>query len=177
MNLYRRLTRPCWLSASPQFQSCIAPCTRKAHGRLAAALLWLGAFSAALAAAQQFTPVHPLHPRSKRDSTNSLANAWQQVRRMHYDPAAWPGAARPQTGGPIPWVADLNTNNWEWLGPGNIGGRTRSILIHPTDPGTIWVGSVGGGVWKSTNNAASFFPCDDWMGNLAISCLALDQTN
>jgi hypothetical protein len=41
----------------------------------------------------------------------------------------------------------------------------------------MWVGGVGGGVWKSTNSAASFFPCDDWMGNLAVSCLALDQTN
>src|SRR3974390_1019774 len=63
------------------------------------------------------------------------------------------------------------------LGPGNIGGRTRSIVIHPTQPGTMWVGGVGGGVWKTTNNAASFFPCDDWMGSLAVSCMALDQTN
>lgn len=96
---------------------------------------------------------------------------------MKYDPNAWPGAAPPKTRGSGPLVATLNTNNWEWLGPGNIGGRTRSVVIHPTQPGTLWVGGVGGGVWKTTNNAASFFPCDDWMGSLAVSCMALDQTN
>jgi photosystem II stability/assembly factor-like uncharacterized protein len=50
-------------------------------------------------------------------------------------------------------------------------------VIHPAQSGTIWVGGVGGGVWKTTNNAASFFPCDDWMGSLAIGCMALDQIN
>src|SRR5690348_14966053 len=133
--------------------------------------------SASLAQAPPSRPLRHLHPQIKNAATNSLANAWQQVQRMKYDPRAWPGAALPKTSAPRPLVATLNTNNWEWLGPGNIGGRTRSILIHPTQPGTIWVGSVGGGVWKSTNNAASFFPCDDWMGSLAVSCMALDQTN
>src|SRR6516225_9548022 len=103
--------------------------------------LWL--VSASLAHAQQ--SIRPLHVQNKNPTTNSLAEAWQQSQRMKYDPAAWPGAALPKTSGPSRLVATLNTNNWEWLGPGNIGGRTRSILIHPTQPGTIWVGSVGGG--------------------------------
>ena len=34
---------------------------------------------------------------------------------------------------------------WTWLGPGNIGGRIRAIVIHPTTPTTMWLGSVGGG--------------------------------
>ncbi|HWW03458.1 MAG TPA: LamG-like jellyroll fold domain-containing protein [Candidatus Acidoferrum sp.] len=145
--------------------------------RLVAVLFFLGFASALVAQAQRSVPRRPLHLQNKNDATNTLADAWQQARQMKYDPNAWPGAALPKTGGPGPLVATLNTNNWEWLGPGNIGGRTRSIVIHPTQPGTMWVGGVGGGVWKTTNNAASFFPCDDWMGNLAVSCLALDQTN
>ena len=149
----------------------------KPFARLVPVVLFLGLASAWVAHAQQSRVLRPLHPRDKNPATNSLANAWRQVQQMKYDPAAWPGAAPPKTGGPSPLVASLNTNNWEWLGPGNIGGRTRSIVLHPTQAGTIWVGGVGGGVWKSTNNAASFFPCDDWMGNLAVSCLALDQTN
>ena len=133
--------------------------------------------SASVAHAQQFKVLRPLHMENKNSATNSLAEAWRQAQQMKYDPAAWPGAALPQAGGPSPLVATLNTNNWEWLGPGNVGGRTRSIAIHPSQPGTMWVGGVGGGVWKTTNNAASFFPCDDWMGNLAVSCMVLDQTN
>ena len=140
-------------------------------------LVLLAVFAAPLAHAQQTAAVRSIHSRSKTEATNTLAKAWKQLHRMRYNPAAWPGAALPRIGRPSPSVATLNTNNWEWLGPGNIGGRTRSILIHPTNPSTIWVGGVGGGVWKSTNNAASFSPCDDWMGNLAVSCMALDQTN
>ncbi len=133
--------------------------------------------TASVVHSQSSSALRPLHLQNKIPPTNSLADAWQQVLRMKYDPVAWPGAAPPKTRGPRPSVATLNTNNWEWLGPGNIGGRTRSILVHPSQPGTMWVGGVGGGVWKSTNNAASFFPCDDWMGNLAVSCMALDPTN
>ena len=146
--------------------------------KLVAAILWLDFASASDSHAQQSISLRPpLHPRNKNPATNSLADAWKQVQQMKYDSAAWPGAALPKTSGPSPLIATLNTNNWEWLGPGNIGGRTRSIVIHPTQPGTMWVGGVGGGVWKTTNNAASFFPCDDWMGNLAVSCMALDQTS
>jgi|GEM_PF-1108778 len=57
------------------------------------------------------------------------------------------------------WEAKLSAaggaNNIIWLerGPTNIGGRTRTIMIDPNDPTgkTIWAGSVGGGLWKTTN--------------------------
>jgi hypothetical protein len=110
-------------------------------------------------------------------STNGLINAIKQARQMQYNANAWPGAAGPKTGGIRPLVADLNTNNWEWLGPGNVGGRIRSILVHPTATNIMWIGSVGGGVWKTTNSAASWFPCDDWMANIAIGCMVLDPTD
>ena len=108
---------------------------------------------------------------------NGLVNAMQQAKKMPYNASAWPGAAQPATGGIHPLVAGLSTTNWEWLGPDNIGGRIRSILIHPAATNIMWIGSVGGGVWKTTNSAASWFPCDDWMANLAIGCLALDPTD
>lgn len=41
--------------------------------------------------------------------------------------------------------------NWISRGPQNVGGRTRSIIIHPNDPNIIWAGSVSGGVWKTTD--------------------------
>ena len=50
---------------------------------------------------------------------------------------------------------DAGLWNWEWLGPGNIGGRIRAILIHPTSTSTIWIGGVAGGIYKSTNGGAS----------------------
>ncbi len=76
-----------------------------------------------------------------------------------------------------PNVAGIQSSGWTWLGPGNIGGRVRSILVHPATNGLLWAGGVDGGVWETTNNAAGWFPLDDFMANLAISCLAMDPTN
>jgi len=45
---------------------------------------------------------------------------------------------------------------WEELGPNNIGGRTRAILVDPTNPSVVFAGSVGGGLWKSTTGGTSW---------------------
>ncbi len=67
--------------------------------------------------------------------------------------------------------------SWSQLGPGNIGGRIRSIVVHPTDPNIIYLGSVGGGVWKTTNGGTSWVPLKDNMENLAVCSMVLDPTN
>src|SRR5271170_1287687 len=43
-----------------------------------------------------------------------------------------------------------------WLGPGTMSGRITAIVGNPKDGKTIYVGSAGGGVWKTTNAGASF---------------------
>ncbi len=45
---------------------------------------------------------------------------------------------------------------WEELGPNNIGGRTRALLIDPTNPSICYAGSAGGGLWKSTTGGTSW---------------------
>jgi photosystem II stability/assembly factor-like uncharacterized protein len=76
-----------------------------------------------------------------------------------------------------PPAAGIQTNGWTWLRPGNISGRVRSILMHPTSTNIMWCGGVDGGVWKTTNSGTAWFPLDDFMANLAIACLAMDPTN
>lgn len=63
--------------------------------------------------------------------------------------------------------------NWEYLGPGNIGGRLRGLVAHPTNPNILYAGSVSGGVWKSTNAGASWFPTMNDLITLNISTLAM----
>ncbi len=41
--------------------------------------------------------------------------------------------------------------DWQQMGPANVGGRTRAILI--VDNNTIYAGAVSGGLWKSTDGA------------------------
>ncbi len=67
----------------------------------------------------------------------------------------------------------LDSTQWTELGPGNIGGRMRAIAIDPTNPARMLVGSVAGGVWRSTNAGASWDPCDDLMTNLAVTSLVM----
>jgi hypothetical protein len=47
--------------------------------------------------------------------------------------------------------AAVASGAWKAAGPGNIGGRTRALLIHPTQPNTMWAAGVAGGIWKSTD--------------------------
>ncbi|RLD62283.1 MAG: hypothetical protein DRJ01_06380 [Bacteroidetes bacterium] len=39
---------------------------------------------------------------------------------------------------------------WKELGPDNIGGRTRALLIDKDNPSLMYAGGVSGGLWKST---------------------------
>jgi photosystem II stability/assembly factor-like uncharacterized protein len=77
----------------------------------------------------------------------------------------------------MPTAGLTRKKGWVDLGPGNIGGRTRSIVIHPKNPATMWAGSVGGGVWRTDNGGKSWGPVDDFMANLAISCMVMDPTD
>jgi hypothetical protein len=87
------------------------------------------------------------------------------------------GAVAPGTMA-IPTIGGLGGGRtWKPLGPGNIGGRTRSLLIHPTEHATMWAGSVGGGIWRTDDAGASWAPVDDFMANLAVTSLVMDPAN
>ena len=72
---------------------------------------------------------------------------------------------------------DANVGTWQPLGPGNIGGRTRGLVIRPDNPNTMYAGSVGGGVWKTTDGGQSWNPLMDLLPSIGISALAMDPNN
>jgi photosystem II stability/assembly factor-like uncharacterized protein len=76
-----------------------------------------------------------------------------------------------------PGAAGLAAQSWVPIGPGNIGGRTRAIVIHPGQPQTMWAGSVGGGIWRTDDAGASWLPVDDMMANLAVTCMLMDPND
>ncbi len=67
--------------------------------------------------------------------------------------------------------------SWTFRGPGNIGGRTRGLLIHPTTTTTMWAAGVAGGVWKTTDGGASWSPKSDLIAHLAVNSMTLDPGN
>ena len=73
--------------------------------------------------------------------------------------------------------AGVSRSSWTSLGPGNVGGRVRAIVVHPTDANTLWAASVSGGIWKTTDAGASWHILDDFMTSMAVSTLVIDPTN
>ncbi len=45
---------------------------------------------------------------------------------------------------------------WEEMGPDNVGGRTRGIVIDPANPDRMWCGGVSGGLFYSENGGLSW---------------------
>src|SRR5262249_22710524 len=84
-------------------------------------------------------------PEGATDLSPELAmEAQRQIQRMRPNVSA--RASEPSAAGLV----------WTNVGPGNIGGRTRSILIHPQDPNTLYAGAVTGGVWKSVDGGKNW---------------------
>jgi hypothetical protein len=70
--------------------------------------------------------------------------------------------------------ATVDLGGWQPLGPGNQGGRTRVLLIHPTDPQIMYSGAATGGVWKTTNGGQSWAPLTDTFPALGIGAMAFE---
>jgi photosystem II stability/assembly factor-like uncharacterized protein len=66
---------------------------------------------------------------------------------------------------------------WQFLGPGNVGGRTRALLIDPNDSNVMYAAAVSGGVWKTTDGGASWTSITDFLPNIAVNCLAFDPAD
>ncbi len=75
------------------------------------------------------------------------------------------------------------TAQWQYIGPANGvpvnggAGRLCFITFDPVTPSTMWVGSPGGGLWKSTNSGANWTVVNDQLPNLGAAHLAVDPTN
>src|ERR1041385_8067268 len=72
------------------------------------------------------------------------------------------------------------SSQWVSIGPTNIGGRTLSLAVNPSNPNIVWAGAASGGLWKSTtggegSNPWTYVPTG--LPALSVSTIALDPTN
>ena len=77
--------------------------------------------------------------------------------------------------------------NWTYLGPTHLPnatmpdypgmGRINAIAFHPTDTNIIWIGSPGGGLWKTTDGGNTWTSKGDNLPVMGISDIAIDPTN
>ncbi len=79
-------------------------------------------------------------------------------------------------------------NNWEPIGPFNtmnnlaqsfkVGvGRMNCIAQHPLDSNILFVGTMGGGIWKTTNGGLSWTCLDNNLPSMSISDIAINPLN
>ncbi len=74
-------------------------------------------------------------------------------------------------------AAAAATTGWTALGPGNIGGRTLSLVFEPDNANILYAGTADGGIWKTTNGGAAWAPLGDMLPSLAVSSLIMDPVN
>lgn len=63
---------------------------------------------------------------------------------------------------------------WENLGPRNIGGRVNTVARHPSQPGTLLAGMVAGGIFKTVDNGATWYPVFDGQPVMSIAKIVYD---
>lgn len=59
-------------------------------------------------------------------------------------------------------------------------GAVNAVVAHPTNPDIVWIGSVNGGIWKTTNATSSsptWTPLTDTFSSLSISALVRDPSD
>ena len=76
----------------------------------------------------------------------------------------------------------ISNVNWTERGPINFGGRTRAIMIDPTDAThkSVFAAGVSGGLWHTTDitvSSPTWTAVNDFFENLAITTLAYDPSD
>ena len=67
--------------------------------------------------------------------------------------------------------------DWVSLGPGNVGGRTRGLVVHPQNSNIMWAGGATGGLWKTTDGGQTWTPQSDFLPTLVLNSLTIDPAN
>jgi len=63
---------------------------------------------------------------------------------------------------------------WQFLGPTNVTGRTRTLVFDPRNPNRMFAGGVSGGVWLSEDGGATWAARGDAALTLNIGALVID---
>jgi len=117
-------------------------------------------------------------PERKRAGTEALTHETSRVhqrgvvRRRESTPTRLPrerARAKP--------VLSTVAVDWTSVGPTNIGGRATCLACHPAQPDLLWLGTAGGGVWKSDDAGRAWRYLWHKQESLAVGALAVDPVH
>jgi len=70
------------------------------------------------------------------------------------------------------YSAKVANISWQEMGPDNVGGRTRALIVDNQNPNRYIAGAVSGGLWISENRGVSWKSYNNALDNMAIADLA-----
>lgn len=134
-----------------------------------------------------WNPFNVVHGFYYIDGVKKKAMGWKQFKRWEYEMRS---KINPSTGefpqktaeqvykeflSSNPHLKSTSVANWtSAVADSTVGGysgigRVNCVAFHPTNTATYWVGSAGGGLWKTTDNGLTWTCLTDNIGSLLIS--------
>ncbi|HEX7836044.1 MAG TPA: hypothetical protein VF469_01210 [Kofleriaceae bacterium] len=126
-------------------------------------------------------------------SQQSIVHLLQETQQQRQREALYSSAASrlADIGGPSP--TPTTSLSWIQLGPqsalsewngsyynGLDGGRVATVRVDPNNPATVYIGAIGGGLWKTpdiTVTTPIWTPLTDSLGTMFIGSFDIDPTN
>jgi len=77
----------------------------------------------------------------------------------------------------IPDMLRNRSQQWQAVGPDNIGGRTRKLVIDTNNVSVLFAAATSGGIWKSIDGGQSWISSFTTYANIATNALAMDPVD
>src|SRR5262245_49294888 len=77
----------------------------------------------------------------------------------------------------VPIATQFESLHFRSLGPAAMSGRITDFAVYEANPAVFYVGSAHGGLWKTTNNGATFEPQFQDVGLISVGDVTISQTN
>ncbi len=71
----------------------------------------------------------------------------------------------------------MQSYEWRNAGPFNVGGRILTVAVNPKNPKTIFIGSAGGGVWRTHDEGMSWHSVSETFPTQAMGAIVIDPVD
>ncbi len=143
----------------------------------------IGIFSILVLVIAAFVWLKPLNNNTEEDHLAKLKPSdWMMMQRMYPYETISPGAyeqAREQAIELKQQAALFKSGqeDWELIGPFNVGGRITDVEMHSTDTETIYACAASGGVYKSSNKGTTWEQIFESTYTQSIGDLGMAETD
>ena len=112
------------------------------------------------------------NPQGMLLTPEEMWEAWRQKNQVKLQRSASSVLAPTSNWLPVGPSTHTNTGSWS-----SGQGRVNIVYVDPSNPSTLYIGAPAGGIWKSNDNGINWLPLSDYLPQIGVSGIAVDQTN